>query len=551
MNNQDDTLKDKLIVGIDLGTTNSGISVWSAEGQEVRIITDQDDKVLTPSLVGWNRTNQTWVVGSEAENLSQQHLTDVVYSIKRYIGRAFTDHNVESDRGYLAYKLIPSNSENKQNEVAVDFGIHNGKPLQVSAPEISAKILAKLRQDGALRLGLPIQEIKNAVITVPAYFNVPQREATKLAGQQAGLEDVRILNEPTAAALSYRNTVLEKYQQCRILVYDLGGGTFDISLLEFERDANGYAFYTQVVDGDTHLGGDDIDQKIACHLAEELEKHYGASISADDQITWKRLRQKAGEAKIQLSTNEVAVIDLKSLNFRQSPNLDIQIKLTREQLEKCAAGVIQRTLDITKRAIEDVAQLTWEDIDEVILVGWQTKMPVIQRKVEQLTGHKPVVSEAPQLSVALGAGEFAHILSLGKDKFQDNALIDAIALPLGIRLDDDTFEVLVDANKTLPHKSKPFAVTTTEDNQHLICVEVLQGPRGAIKKSECVSLGSVEMTVLPAPKGIPKFEVVLHVQSDGTMDVEVTDARTGKSEKKDLIEVKKTKVKINSQGECI
>lgn len=210
MDNQQDTLKDKLIVGIDLGTTNSGISLWSDERQQVEILTDKNDNVLTPSLVGWDRNNQTWVVGHEAQTLSQQHPTDVVYSIKRYIGRAFSDPNVNSDRPHLAYQLIPGSDQAKHNEVAVDFG-----DCKVSALEVSAKILFKLRQDAALKLGMPIEEIKNAVITVPAYFNVPQREATKLAGQQAGLEDVRILNEPTAAALSYRNTVLEQYKQCR------------------------------------------------------------------------------------------------------------------------------------------------------------------------------------------------------------------------------------------------------------------------------------------------------------------------------------------------
>jgi molecular chaperone DnaK len=534
MNNQQDTLKDKLIVGIDLGTTNSGISVWSDERQQVEILTDKDNNVLTPSLVGWNRSNQTWVVGREAQILSQEHPTDVVYSIKRYIGRAFSDSNINSDCPHPAYNLIRSTSQDKHNEVAVDFGDRNGRPLQVSAPEISAKILFKLRQDAALKLGVPIEEIKNAVITVPAYFNIPQREATKLAGQQAGLEDVQILNEPTAAALSYRNTVLEQYKnkKCRILVYDLGGGTFDISLLDFELDAKGYAFYTQVLDGNTRLGGDDIDFKVASWLAEEMEKRYGTLVTPDDKTNWNRLRQKAEEAKIQLSTDkEVAIVDLTSLNLGQSFCLDdAYIELSREQLEKCAANVIQRTLEITKHAVEQVAELTWKDIDEVILVGWQTKMPAIRRKVEELTGRKPHVSDRPQLAVALGAGEFARILSLGKEKFPENSLIDAIALSLGIGLDDDTFEVLVDANKTLPHTSRPFFVTTTEDNQPSICVEVLQGPRGATKKSECIVLGSIEMTVLPAPKGIPKFEVVLHVKADGTMYIKVTDARTGKSE---------------------
>ena len=543
MNNQQDTFKGKLIVGIDLGTTNSGISIWSAERQQVEILKDQDNYALTPSLVGWNRTSQTWVVGREALKLSQQHPTDVVYSIKRYIGRGFSDPNVRSDRSKLAYKLIPDTD--RGNEVAVDFGLHNGKPLQVSAPEISAKVLRKLRQDAAFRLGVPIEEINAAVITVPAYFNVPQREATKLAGQQAGLEDVQILNEPTAAALSFRNTVLEKYEECRILVYDLGGGTFDISLLEFRRDKVGYEFYTLVVDGDTRLGGDDIDRSIADWLAEEIQKRYGTPVRPDDRTTRNRLRQKAEEAKIKLSTSEVAVIDLPSLDLGQCPPFDAQIELTREQLEKCAEKIIQRTLEITKRAV-DVAGLTWKDINEVILVGWQTKMPAIERKVEQLTGRKPHVSEHPQLAVALGAGEYAHILSLGQEKFPENTLIDVIALPLGISLDDDTFEVLVNANVTLPHTSRPFPVTTTEDNQQLICVEVLQGPKEATKASECVVLGFVEMSVLPAPKETPKFEVVLGVQDDGTMYVSVTDTRTGQSEKKDLIEPKKVLVNQGS-----
>jgi molecular chaperone DnaK (HSP70) len=334
MNSQQDNLKDKFIVGIDLGTTNSGISAWVTEQEQVQILTDY---TLIPSVVGWNRSDDTYIVGREALELSKQHPTDVVYSIKRYIGRAFNDANVSGDRSNLTYKLIPG------TDVVVDFGDRNGVPHQVNAPDISAKVLFKLRQDAASQLGIPIDEIKYAVITVPAYFNVLQREATKLAGRQAGLEVVDILNEPTAAALSYRTTVLEKYEKCRILVYDLGGGTFDISLLEFERDEDGY-------------------------------------------------------------------------------------------------------------------------------------------------------------------------------------------------LDDDTFEVLVEANKTLPYTSKVYPVTTTEDNQQSILVEVLQRPKEATKATDCVVLGFVKMNILsPAPKGIPKFEVVLDIQSDGTMYVKVKDTSTGKVEIQDLI----------------
>ncbi|MUG95775.1 Hsp70 family protein [Scytonema sp. UIC 10036] len=534
MNNQQDSLKDKFIVGIDLGTTNSGISAWVAEQQQIQILTDY---TLIPSVVGWNRSDNTYIVGREALELSKQHPTDVVYSIKRYIGRTFNDANVSGDRSNLTYRLIPGTGQDKLNDVVVDFGDRNGVPHQVNAPDISAKVLFKLRQDAASQLGIPIEEIKYAVITVPAYFNVLQREATKLAGRQAGLEVVDILNEPTAAALSYRTTVLEKYEKCRILVYDLGGGTFDISLLEFERDEDGYAFYTLAVDGDTRLGGDDIDRSIASWLAEEIESRYGTPISPNDQVTRNVLRQKAEEAKIQLSAKNTVVIDLPSLDLgHPSTPFDAQIELSREQLEKCAAKIVQRTLDITKRVVEGVAGFTWKDIDEVILVGWQTLMPTIQRQIEELTGRKPHVSDRPQLAVALGAGEYAHILSLGQEKFQANTLINVIALPLGIRLDEETFEVLVEANKTLPYTSKVYPVTTTEDNQQSILVEVLQGPKEATKASDCVVLGFVKMNILsPAPKGIPKFEVVLDIQSDGTMYVKVKDTSTGKVEIQDLI----------------
>lgn len=551
MNNQSDTLKGKLIFGIDLGTTNSGISIWSDEQQKVEIIKDKDGYSLTPSVVGWERARQQWVIGHEAVNLSKQYPSDVVYSIKRYIGRTFNDPNISQDRSRLAYKLVPVINQDELSKVAVDFGDNNGSLLQVPAPEISAKILDKLRQDAALKLDLPITEIKSAVITVPAYFNVLQREATKEAGKKAGFEDVKILNEPTAAALSFRHTVLQKYQKCHILVYDLGGGTFDVSLLEFERDQDGYAFFTKAVDGDTRLGGDDIDLSIVEYLVKELETCYGYRVHQNNHITRDYLRQKAQAAKIQLSTDEVVVIDLPSQDFRNSLPSGAKIELTRTQLEVCAEKVIKRTLEITERAVKS-KNLTWKDIDEVILVGWQTLMPAVERRVQELTGIKPHISQDPELAVALGAGEYAHILNLGEEKLQENFLADVIALPLGIRLAGDKFDVLVEANAPLPYTSRKWPVTTTEDNQQLIRVEVLQGWREVTKASECVVLGSLEMNVLAAvAKGIPKFDVTLAVQDDGTMYVTVTDALTGKTEKKDLSEPRTEKVKINSEGELV
>lgn len=544
MNNQDDVFKDKLIVGIDLGTTNSGIAVWSVEQERVEILTDKDGYPLTPSIVGWDPSELSWLIGREAEDLSQFSPNNVVYSIKRYIGRAFKDPNVTADRPHLPYKLVPGDENDRLNGVVVDFGTYNDKPLQVPAPDISAKVLYKLRQDAASKLNIPVEDIENAVITVPAYFNVLQRRATILAGEKAGLRVADILNEPTAAALSYRNTVLKNYEECRILVYDLGGGTFDLSLLEFRQDENGYEFYTLVVDGDTRLGGGDIDLSIVRWLAEEIEKQYGIAIRPGDRINWNLLRQHAEIAKIALSSEKQFEIVL-DLKLETESLSKVRIELTREQLENCAFPVIQQTCEITKRAVEEIAELSWDDINEVILVGWQTLMPAIQQSIKELTGRNPHVSDRPELAVALGAGEYAHILSLGQAKFQENTLINVIALPLGIRLEEDTFEVLIKSNSTLPHTSRPFPVTTVEDNQPLIRVEVLQGTQGASRARDCVVLGFIEMNVLPAPSGIPKFEVVLDARSDGTMYAIVTDTRTKQSEVKDLVNPQK--VLINQQ----
>ena len=322
------------------------------------------------------------------------------------------------------------------------------------------------------------------------------------------------------------------------MVYDLGGGTFDISLLEASRDEVGYVFYARVVDGDTRLGGDDIDISVAHWLAAEIENRYGHPVRPDDQITREKLRRAAERAKIALSTEKVVTVKLPALDLGSRSPFDAHIQLTCAQLEKCAKAVLKRTREIARRAVEDVAGLTWDQIDEVILVGGQTLMPAIQRDVEELTGLKPRVSDRPELAVALGAGEYAHILSLGKEKFEENTLINVIALPLGIRLDDSTFERLVQANVTVPHTSDPFLVTTTEDNQPLIHVEVLQGPRDATKADQCVVLGSIDMEVPPAPARTPKFEVIFDVLSDGTMKVIVTDTRRKRSETLDVVETR-------------
>jgi molecular chaperone DnaK len=273
----------------------------------------------------------------------------------------------------------------------------------------------------------------------------------------------------------------------------------------------------------------------------EIEKRYGYPVLPDDQLTRERLRRAGEQAKIDLSdpNRNSTLVKLRALDLGSSRPFDVRIKLTRAQLEECAKDVIQRTLLITSRAIQDIAGLSWNQIDEVILVGGQTLMPAVQREVEALTGRKPRVNDRPQLAVALGAGEYAHILSLGREKFQKNTLINVIALPLGIRLDENTFKPLVHANVTLPHASDPYPITTPEDNQTAIHVEVLQGAREDIRADQCVLLGSIDMEVPPAPARTTKFEVVFDVQSDGTMKVIVTDIRRRRQGTLDIVEGKR------------
>lgn len=531
--------KGKIIIGIDLGTTKSGVSVWDEKQGRVVMLPEPDKPEVTPSMVGRDHVNHTWVVGQAAKALATVDPTAVAYSIKRYIGRWYAaDRAVLYGRQDLTYNLVPGDGTDPLRDVNVDFGAEDGEAIKLSAPEISAKILAKLREDAARGLDLPLEEVKYAVITVPAYFNFLQRRATILAGQLAGLTVVDILNEPTAAALAYGDYApdLLGAEEKRLLVYDLGGGTFDVSLLEAKRDNVGYQFYACVVDGDTRLGGDDIDASVVRWLASEIESRYHCRVLPDDLVTRARLRQEAERAKIALSTQERVIIDLPALDLGSRDPFDARIELTRTHLDACASDVLERANAIVQRAIVEVAGLKWDDIDEIILVGGQTLMPAVQRSVEALTGKKPPVLQRPQLAVALGAGEYGRILSRGLEKFEENALINVIALPLGIRLDDNTFQKLILANATVPCLSEPLPITTTEDYQTKIVIEVLQGPRNAPTADECVSLGKLEMEVPPELKRIPKLNVVFDVKADGTMKLIVTDTRRNRSETLDIIE---------------
>jgi molecular chaperone DnaK len=530
-----DALKGKLIIGIDLGTTKSAVSAWNEEAGRVEVLVGESGRELTPSVVAYGRDGRGWLVGDEAKALLQEYPSDVVYSIKRYIGRWFKDRNVQRGLADLTYRLVPGGGTDQLNDVLVDFG---GSPPPEPAPAISGRVLTKLRRDAAHALRLPVEEVEYAVITVPAYFDVLQRHATIEASRRAGLKVVAILNEPTAAALAYREQ-LEVGREQNILVYDLGGGTFDVSLLRASRGegGSGYAFYTVAVDGDTRLGGDDIDAGVLRWLVGEIESRYGRKVAADDNSARSRLRLAAERAKVELSTETVATVSLPGLTLKGQEPFDASLELTRGQLESCAKEVLAKASKITRRVVEEVAGMTWDEIDQVILVGGQTLMPAVKRSVEEVAGRPPHIIDRPQMAVALGAGEYAHILSLGQGKFHENTLTNVLALPLGVQLEENTFHPLVEANRRLPYRSDPFPVRPTEKDQTSIRVDILQKPREATLASECVLLGSITMpVVVPSLVGWPKFEIVFDVQSDGTMRVEVTNRETGQSQTRDIFE---------------
>ena len=534
MESAHEQLEGKLIIGIDLGTTKSGVAVWDeAQGKAVLVADENGDDII-PSVVAWDRDANDWLVGKPAKALLAERPWDVAFSVKRFIGRAFSDRAVSAERANVTYGLVGgAGSGELLSDVVVQFGRDAAGQQQLDVPAISAKVLGQLRRTAAAALGRPLEEVVHAVVTVPAYFNLLQRKATVRAGELAGLHVVDILNEPTAAALAHGDLLL-KHGQRRVLVYDLGGGTFDISLLDVTSDPIGYLFDTVLIDGNTHLGGDDIDMAVSRHIAAEIERRYGHPVRSDDVLTRARIRLAAERAKILLTEADRTTIALERLELGSATPFDVSIELTREQLDACAASVLQRASSITERAIRTIAGLDWSQVDEIVLVGGQTRMPAVQRSVAELTGKTPIVSERPQTAVALGAATYGHILSRGREKFQQNALTNVIALALGIRTNEDTFRKIVDANAAVPHKSREFPVTTLRDDQTEIEVEVFQGPADATTVDQCIRLSSVRMEVPPAPARQFRYDVSFEVQSDGTVRVTVTDPRRRRSESLDI-----------------
>ncbi len=487
------------IIGIDLGTTNSVVSVM--EGKDPVIITNEEGARTTPSVVAWDDSSQV-IVGQVARRQAVTNPNKTVFSVKRLMGRKYAE--VESELERLPYKVVRAGNNDAHVEV-------EGKRL--APPEISAKILMKLKKAAEDYLGEPVKE---AVITVPAYFNDSQRQATKDAGKIAGLDVRRIVNEPTAAALAYG---LDKTNEQLIAVYDFGGGTFDISILEV-GDA-----VVQVVstNGDTHLGGDNIDQRLIDYLAEEFRQGTGIDISKDPMVL-QRLKDAAERAKIDLSSVMETHINLPFLTADASGPKHMDLRLSRAKLESLIADLVERTLEPVRGALEDAGKQP-SDIDQVVLVGGSTRIPLVQQKVESFFGKAPSKGVNPDEVVALGAAVQAGVLS---GDVKDILLLDVTPLSLGVETLGGVMTTMIPRNSTIPTK-KSEVYSTAADDQTTVEIHVLQGERPMAGDNR--TLGKFHLEGIPAaPRGVPKIEVTFDIDANGIVNVSAKDVATQKEQ---------------------
>jgi len=494
-------------VGIDLGTTFSEVAVM--QGGEPVVISSSEGSHLFPSIVAISKTGER-LVGQIAKRQAIVNPENTVYSIKRFMGRKYGEPigrelPVEEDARRKTYKVIRA----PNNEVKVLMG---GK--EYSPPEISAMILQKLKTDAEAFLG---EKVTDAVITVPAYFNDAQRQATKDAGTIAGLNVLRIINEPTAAALAYG---LDKKKNEIIAVYDLGGGTFDISVLDIGEGT----FQVKSTAGDTHLGGDDFDQRIIDWLCDEFKRDQGIDLHSD-RMALQRLKEAAEKAKIDLSTVQQTDVNLPFITADSSGPKHMNVTLTRAKLEQLVMDLVEKTLDPCKQAVAD-AGLTTAQIDEVILVGGQTRMPIVQQKVKQFFGKEPNRSVNPDEVVAIGAAIQAGVL---KGEVKEVLLLDVTPLTLGIETLGGVMTPLIARNTTIP-TSKSQVFSTATDSQPSVEIHVLQGERQMANDNR--TLGRFMLDgILPAPRGMPQVEVTFDIDANGILSVKALDKGTGKEQK--------------------
>ena len=494
------------IIGIDLGTTNSCVAVL--EGGDARVIENSEGARTTPSVIAFSSDDEV-LVGQSAKRQAVTNPENTLFAIKRLIGRRFKDDVVQKDIKMVPYKIVEASNGDAWVEV-------HGKKM--ASPEVASRVLMKLKKDAEAYLGC---EVKEAVITVPAYFNDSQRQATKDAGRIAGLDVKRIINEPTAAALAFGMD--KKQGDAKIVVYDLGGGTFDISVIEIAEVEGEHQFEVLATNGDTFLGGEDFDLRIIDFLSDEFKKENGIDLH-NDPLALQRLKEAAEKAKIELSSSQQTDINLPYVTADASGPKHLNVKLTRAKLEALVEDLIERTKGPCELAMKD-AGLSASDIDDVIIVGGQTRMPKVQQMVQEFFGKEPRKDVNPDEAVAVGAAIQAGVL--GGD-VKDVLLLDVTPLSLGIETLGGVMTKLIDKNTTIPTKANQV-FSTAEDNQTAVTVHVLQGEREMASGNK--SLGRFDLAdIPPARRGTPQVEVTFDIDANGILNVSAKDKATGKEQ---------------------
>ena len=494
------------IIGIDLGTTNSCVAVM--DGGEAKVVENAEGDRTTPSIIAYSNEGET-LVGQPAKRQAVTNPDNTLFAIKRLIGRQFKDDVVQKDIKMVPYKIDQADNGDAWVEVNGD---------KMSPPQISAQVLQKMKKTAEDFLG---EEIKEAVVTVPAYFNDSQRQATKDAGKIAGLDVKRIINEPTAAALAYGMD--KKAGDSTVAVYDLGGGTFDISVIEIAETDGEHTFEVLSTNGDTFLGGEDFDLRLIDYLAEEFKKESGMDLH-NDPLALQRLKEAAEKAKIELSSAQQTEVNLPYITADASGPKHLVQKLTRAKFESLVEELVERTLDPVKVAIQD-ADLDVSKIDDVILVGGQTRMPLVQQKVTDFFGKESRKDVNPDEAVAVGAAIQAAVLS---GDVNDVLLLDVTPLSLGIETLGGVASPLIDKNTTIPTK-KTQVFSTADDNQTAVTIHVVQGERKQAAQNK--SLGRFDLSDIPAaPRGMPQIEVAFDLDANGILNVSAKDKATGKEQ---------------------